>query len=185
MISSPDDLEAHYCVKRSTQWTGYKVHYTEKCDQEHPRLITYVKTTASTEHDVKATTLVQDDLVAKGRQPEIHLVDQGYLEIDLLVSSQKKGIDLVGPVPTSQQWQDRTESAYDHTKFQIVGSGGRLPVPNGKTPNRCSERTTWRGTPSFVFTFPKEDCLPCPILRTLFSGKEFGPCPGTGSERAG
>jgi len=29
MISSTDDLEARYCVKRSTEWTGYKVHFTE------------------------------------------------------------------------------------------------------------------------------------------------------------
>lgn len=56
MIGSPDDIEARYCVKRSTEWTGYKVHYTETCDQEHPRIITHVKTAPSTEHDVKATT---------------------------------------------------------------------------------------------------------------------------------
>lgn len=174
MIGSPDDIEARYCVKRSTEWTGYKVHYTETCDQDHPRIITHVRTTTATEHDVKATTPVQNDLKAKGRKPEIHLVDQGYLEIDLLVSSQKQGIDLVGPVPTSQQWQDRTEGAYDHTKFQIDWERRAITCPNGKTTTRCSERTTWRGTPSFVFTFPKEDCLPCPVREHCSRAKNSG-----------
>lgn len=174
MIGSPDDIEARYCVKRSTEWTGYKVHYTETCDQDHPRIITHVRTTTSTEHDVKATTPVQNDLKAKGRQPEIHLVDQGYLEIDLLVNSQKQGIDLVGPVPTSQQWQDRTEGAYDHTHFQIDWERRAITCPNGKTTTRCSERTTWRGTPSFVFTFPKEDCLPCPVREHCSRAKTAG-----------
>lgn len=174
MIGSPDDIEARYCVKRSTEWTGYKVHYTETCDQDHPRIITHVRTTTATEHDVKATTLVQNDLKAKGRQPEIHLVDQGYLEIDLLVNSQKQGTDLVGPVPTSQQWQDRTEGAYDHTRFQIDWERRAITCPNGKTTTRCSERTTWRGTPSFVFTFPKEDCLPCPVREHCSRAKNSG-----------
>ena len=31
-ISSPYDLDAHYSKKRSTSWVGYKVHYTETCD---------------------------------------------------------------------------------------------------------------------------------------------------------
>jgi transposase len=79
MISSPDDLEAHYCVKRTTEWTGYKVHFTETCQAEYPRLITHVKTTPSTVHDVKVTTNIQQDLEAKGRLPEIQLVDEGYM----------------------------------------------------------------------------------------------------------
>ena len=97
MIGSPDDLEARYCVKRSTEWTGYKVHFTETCQEEYPRLITQVETTPATVHDVKVTTRIQDRLAAKGRLPEIQLVDEGYMEIDLLLNSQNRGIDLVVP----------------------------------------------------------------------------------------
>ena len=96
MIGSPDDLEARYCVKRSTEWTGYKVHFTETCQEEYPRLITQVETTPATVHDVKVTSHIQDRLAAKGRLPEIQLVDEGYMEIDLLLNSQNRGIDLVG-----------------------------------------------------------------------------------------
>src|SRR5690554_3814761 len=102
MIASTEDLEARYRVKRSTEWTGYLVHLTETCDKEHPRLITQVETTEASVHDSKVTTTVHDDLAERGLLPETHLVDEGYMETDLLVDSQKRGVDLVGPVPSSK-----------------------------------------------------------------------------------
>ena len=38
-LSSPYDEEAHLARKDTTQWVGYKVHLTESCDEELPRLI--------------------------------------------------------------------------------------------------------------------------------------------------
>jgi transposase len=174
MIGSPDDLEAKYCVKRSTEWTGYKVHFTETCQAEYPRLITQVETTPSTVHDVKVTTRIQKDLAARGCLPEIQLVDEGYMEIDLLLDSQKRGIDLVGPVPTSKSWQDRVEGAFDHTQFQIDWEKRVVTCPNGKTSARCTERKTWRGTPSFAYVFAKEDCLSCPLREHCSRAKNVG-----------
>ena len=75
MISSPQDLDIHYCVKRTTEWTGYKVHLTETCEKEHPRLITQVETTTSSIHDVKMTEKIQDDLIERNRQPKTQIVD--------------------------------------------------------------------------------------------------------------
>lgn len=174
MIASPDDLEARYCVKRSTEWTGYKVHFTETCQEDSPRLITHVETTPATVHDSKVTTRIQDALVAKDRSPETHLVDEGYMEIDLLVDSQHKGIDLVGPVPSSKTWQDRIEGAFDHTRFHIDWKSREATCPHGKTSMRCSERKTWRGTPNFTFVFDKEDCLPCPVRKHCSRAKNMG-----------
>lgn len=174
MIGSPDDLEARYCVKRSTEWTGYKVHFTETCLTEYPRLITQVETTPSTVHDSKVTTRIQDDLAAQGRLPEIQLVDEGYMEIDLLLDSQIRGIDLVEPVPSSKSWQDRVEGAFDHTQFQIDWEKRVVTCPNGKTSLRCTERKTWRGTPSFNYVFAKEDCLPCPFRERCSRAKNLG-----------
>lgn len=174
MIGSPDDLEARYCVKRSTEWTGYKVHFTETCQAEYPRLITHVETTAATVHDVKVTAKIQQDLAATGRLPEIQLVDEGYMEIDLLVASRNKGVDLVGPVPSSKSWQDRTEGAFDHTQFHIDWEKRLVTCPQGKTSVRCSERKTWRGTPSLVFVFDTKDCLPCPVRKHCSRAKNVG-----------
>ncbi len=44
-INSPYDPEAHLGKKRSTMWTGYKIHLSETCDENLPHLITHVATT--------------------------------------------------------------------------------------------------------------------------------------------
>jgi transposase len=119
MIVSPEDLEARFRIKRSTEWVGYQVHLTETCDQNQPRLITHVETTVATTHDSKVTETIQDNLAKRGLLPDMHLVDEGYTETDLLVSSGQRGVDLVGPLPSSKSWQDRTEGAFDHTCFHI------------------------------------------------------------------
>jgi len=163
MISSPDDPEAHYCVKRSTEWTGYKVHLTETCQEGHPHLITQVETTASTTHDVKTTEKIQDDLERRNLLPEVMLVDEGYMETNLLVSSQERRVDLLGPVPSSKSWQDRKEGAFDHTQFQIDWQHLVATCPGGKESVRVTPRKTWRGTPNLSFVFSKDDCFPCEL----------------------
>jgi transposase len=174
MISSPDDPEAHYCVKRSTEWTGYKVHLTETCQEGHPHLITQVETTASTTHDVKTTGKIQDDLERRDLLPEVMLVDEGYMETDLLVSSQERGVDLLGPVPSSKSWQDRTEGAFAHTQFQIDWQRLLATCPNGKESVRVAPRKTWRGTPNLSFFFSKDDCLPCEKRARCSRAKKVG-----------
>ena len=174
MIASPDDLEAHYAVKRSMEWTGYKVHFTETCQEEYPRLITHVETTSATVHDSKVTTRIQDALAAKDRLPETHLVDEGYMEMDLLVESQHKGIDLVGPVPSSKTWQDRVEGAFDHTQFHIDWQNRRVTCPNGTTSIHSYASRTARGTPNVTFIFDKEDCQPCPVRTRCSRAKSVG-----------
>jgi transposase len=174
MISSPDDPEAHYCVKRSTEWTGYKVHLTETCQEGHPHLITHVKTTASTTHDVKVTQKIQDELEKRGLLPEAMIVDEGYMGTNLLVSSQERGIDLIGPIPSSKSWQDREENAFDHTQFQIDWQRMVATCPNGKESARASPRKTWRGSPNLTFTFSKNDCLPCDLRSRCSRAKNVG-----------
>ena len=41
---SPYDLAASAAKKRSTYWIGYKVHFTETCEEDRPPLITHVVT---------------------------------------------------------------------------------------------------------------------------------------------
>lgn len=41
-IRSPFDEQVRFCTKRQTAWVGYRVHVTETCDEQLPRLITDV-----------------------------------------------------------------------------------------------------------------------------------------------
>jgi len=45
LVTSPEDPQARYSIKRGNPWVGYKVHFTESCDTEAPRLIPSVETT--------------------------------------------------------------------------------------------------------------------------------------------
>lgn len=161
MISSPQDLDSHLSVKRSTEWIGYKVHFTETCEKEQPRLITQVETTNACTHDVKMTTKIQDELIARNLRPAMHLVDQGYVEIELLLQSREKGIDLIGPVASGKSWQSKVKGAFDHTQFEIDWERQQATCPAGKTSRWFSSRKTRRGTSNWVITFSKEDCTPC------------------------
>src|SRR5215472_11970711 len=45
MINSPYDPDARYAIKNQTMWVGYKVHLSETCEDDAPRLLTQVYTT--------------------------------------------------------------------------------------------------------------------------------------------
>jgi transposase len=150
------------------------VHLTETCDKEHPRLITQVETTTATLHDVKVTERIQDELAARDLQPKTQIVDEGYVEIDLLVSSREKGIDLVGPVPSCKSWQSKEEGCFEHTDFEIDWENQRATCPAGKTSNAFSPRRTWRNTPNWVISFRKADCFPCELRSKCTRAKQTG-----------
>jgi hypothetical protein len=44
-FDSPYDTDAHWCIKRDTAWSGYRVHLTETCDEDLPHLVVHVATT--------------------------------------------------------------------------------------------------------------------------------------------
>lgn len=66
MIQSPYDVQARFSQKRQTRWVGYKVHVTETCDEDMPRLITNVETTMATTPDSEMTATIHKSLHAPG-----------------------------------------------------------------------------------------------------------------------
>jgi len=79
---SPYDTDARYGNKRSTTWTGYKVHITETCDASEVHLITNVETTHAHLSDVNQTEPIHQALDEKGLLPSEHIVDAGYVDSD-------------------------------------------------------------------------------------------------------
>ncbi len=77
LISSPYDVDAHMSIKRSTIWTGYKVHLTETCDEETPHLLINVETTAATTQDSEETEPIHHALAQKHLLPSEHALDTG------------------------------------------------------------------------------------------------------------
>lgn len=105
-LNSPYDPDAHYAKKRSTSWVGYKVHLTETCDDDRPHLITHVETTAAPMADSDAMEPIHGALAATDLLPSVHLVDTGYVDAKLLVSSRgEHDVDLLGPARVDDHWQ--------------------------------------------------------------------------------
>lgn len=98
-IDSPYDTDARYGNKRSVTWTGYKVHITETCAQDEVHLITNVETTQAHISDVDQTAPIHESLASIALLPDEHIVDAGYVDATLLVTSRKQyGVAVVGPV---------------------------------------------------------------------------------------
>jgi transposase len=119
-MDSPYDPDARFGNKRSTTWTGYKVHLTETCDGDALHLITHVETTEAMIPDVEMTEPIQLALADKHLLPTEHIVDAGYTDADWVVRSQvDMGVEVVGPVRMDSSWQAREQTGYDVSHFQI------------------------------------------------------------------
>lgn len=174
MISSPDDLDARYSSKYGAGWRGYKLHLTETCAEDEPRLITQVTTTIATVPDSNMTKIIQDDLIARHVAPETHWVDAGYVNTDNLLSSQQTGIDLFGPARVDSSWQARMEGGYDQTQFIIDWENMIATCPEGQQSMYWKEGKTSWGRPNIHFLFSRPLCFQCTAREKCSRGKKNG-----------
>ncbi len=159
---SPYDPEAHYATKRSTAWTGYKVHITETCDADQPHLITHVDTTLAATSDVDRTAAIQEALAKKALLPKEHLVDAGYVDADLLVTSMAThGVELVGPVRPNVSWQARHGHGYDVSAFRVDWDAQHVTCPQGNTSQCWTPHQDHWGNAVISVKFSHTDCRLC------------------------
>jgi transposase len=90
LIVSPYDVDARMTMRKRKKWTGYVVHLTETCEDELPLLITNVETCASTTTDGALTEIIHQHLAEKDMLPEEHLVDQGYVDSQVLLEGRTR-----------------------------------------------------------------------------------------------
>lgn len=161
-IESPYDPQARYRAKRDTCWTGYMVHLSETCEDEEAHLITHVHTTTATMHEARCTAPIQQALVDKDLAPSEHLVDAGYVDAELLVSSRtEQGIDLRGPTRHNPSWQSKVEGAYAIEQFEVDWENKQVRCPQGKLSASWSEPTEGAVNPRIAVVFRKSDCDAC------------------------
>lgn len=161
LFQSPFDHEARYSRKRNLEWLGYKVHFTETCNDDQPHLITHILTVNATEQDVDAVQPIHENLRALDYLPAEHLVDMGYTSAPLLVDSQVDyGVSLVGPVVEKQTWQHAT--GYDWPAFTIDWDKRQVTCPHGKVSAPWTMREHRRDHELTRVKFSTGDCRPCP-----------------------
>jgi transposase len=91
------------------------------------------------------------------------LVDAGYVDAHLLVSSkQKHDLELIGPVRANVSWQSKIPDGYDLSRFRINSKTKQIICPQGK---KSSQKWTphldqW-GNKVISVKFPRATCLNC------------------------
>jgi transposase len=164
LICTPYDPEARYSQKRSTTWTGYKVHLTESCDEDWPHLITDVQTTPAPRSDFEMIPPIQAALSSREVLPEEQLVDAGYVTAEYLVTSQQKyGIDLYGPIAPDLSWQAQTATGFSTADFTIDWQAQKAVCPQGHQNTQWFLRKDRHDRDVFQITFAARDCSPCPV----------------------
>jgi transposase len=164
LITGGYDPDARYGNKRSITWTGYKVHLTETCDRNEVHLITNVETTQAHFSDTDQTEPIHQSLKQKNLLPFEHIVDAGYVDATLLVTSHKQyDVVLVGPVRPNSSWQSKIPGGYDISQFKVNWNTKRVTCPMGKksTKNWTTYRDKW-DNPAIRVGFPRKTCQLCP-----------------------
>jgi transposase len=175
LINSPYDVEARYSKKRSTVWTGYKVHVTETCDAETPNLIPHVTTTPATVPDVELLAPIHTALAKRGLLPREHVVDAGYVDAELLVTSRTEHrVDVVGPVPQDTRWQARAGEGFDLACFALDWEQEQATCPQGATSTKWSETRDRHDHPIINIRFSAVACRACPV-RARCTSSPTGP----------
>jgi transposase len=163
LFYSPYDLDAAAGTKRATHWIGYKVHFSEACDEELPRLITQVTTTLAPTPDRHALPETHAVLEQRELLPEQHLVDAGYMDAESLVASQATyQVNLVGPTAKDYRWQAREQNGYALTDFSLDWEREQARCPQGQTSS--SWTPTWTRNQEIIkIKFGFATCGACPV----------------------
>jgi transposase len=152
-IESPYDPEVHYCTHNATDWKGYKVHFTETCDE----------TALATRQDVAAPEPIHAALADKGLLPSEHLMDAGYVYADLLVDAKRDyGIDIIGPTTQDVSWQAREKTGYDISRFVVDWNAQRVTCPHGQQSAKWWTGQDRTANDVIHVTFDKATCQACP-----------------------
>jgi transposase len=160
LINSPYDVDARNGKKRATFWLGYKVHFTQTCDEDTPQLITQVETTPAPLSDEGVLSAVHANLAKKDLLPNQHLVDAGYVTIANLIQSQSDyQVDLIGPTLKTHWYQ--AETGYDLTHFSIDWDAQMVTCPQGRSSSSWTPVQD-AGKSLIKVKFSQSDCKVCP-----------------------
>lgn len=163
-ISSPYDCEAHYAKKRSTSWVGYKIHVTETCDDDLPRLLTNIETTTGPVADGAVVGCIHARLKERDLLPQTHIVDMGYVDAELLATSQQEyGVDLFGPARGDYHQQAHGGEGFSAEHFQIDWAAEEAICPAGCRSSSWSPTSDARGNDVIRIKFALADCGRCPL----------------------
>ncbi|PTA66737.1 MULTISPECIES: IS1182 family transposase [Deinococcus] len=173
-FNSPYDPEAGYGARGGLKWSGYKVHFTESCEEDTPHVMTAVRTTEAALTDYQVIDDIHQSLAERQLLPEEHLLDGGYISGDLVVRAKEHhGVRVIGPARQNASWQARS-GGYDVTAFQIDWAKERTVCPQGHTSYYWKNLREKRGYDLIEVRFRERDCQKCPVKARCTRVKSAG-----------
>jgi transposase len=163
-VVSPYDPEARCSRKREISWLGFKVHFTETCEQDEQsvHLITQVTTTLSTTSDEEMLSPILEDLRERELAPREHLVDMGYTSGQELAKQAALGTQIIGPVVPTPGWQAKPHAGFAPSDFLLDWDQEQATCPQGQ------HSLTWKPSqdgnrPIIKIQFATATCRQCPV----------------------
>jgi transposase len=175
-IDTPHDPDARWSTKRSTQWSGYKVHLSETCQEDLPHLIVAVHTAAATDSDIPALADVHQRLATNHASPGEHYLDEGYVTAEAIAAAAGQQIEIVGPLTRDSSWQAKQNTGYDKSAFTLDWDAKVATCPQGCMSCSWTRRAHMAGDGAAI-RFRQEDCQACPArpacTRSEFAGRQI------------
>ena len=152
------------------------MHVTETCEVDQPHLIIHVATTPAASSDGEMTEAIQADLQQAQMLPSQHLLDTGYVNADVLVSSQERfDTEVVGPTHPDVKWQAKTDKGIDASQFAIDWSLKQATCPQGHTSVSWTPTLDSRQHEVIKIRFSTKDCQQCSVLSFCTSSTSRAP----------
>ena len=128
--------------------------------------------------DVDQTAPIHAALAAKGLLPGDHLLDAGFVDVEVLVGSQfEHGVRLVGPMRPDVSWQAQANQGFDIAHFTIDWEAKRVTCPEGKTSVLWKPTQDRWGNEVIHAEFARRECQACPsrplCTRATTEGREM------------
>ena len=157
-IQNPSDPDATYDGHKGA---GYQVQISETCsDQNEVQLITAMIPQTACEQDSDAVGPILDQLENAGLKPEEMLADTAYAGDDNVQMAEKRGVELIGPVPGRPQENDPEALTVDDFAYNeetgVVDAcpAGHKPVKSERMAESSKMRVEMSGSV----------CGACPLL---------------------
>jgi transposase len=116
-------------------------------------------TTSGPVADGAVTPRIHEALAHTGLLPRTHIVDTGYVDAELLATSQRAyGVDVLGPTHPDYQWQAQAAQGFDVSHFQIDWGHHRATCPGGRTSINWTPAVDEHANEVVKIKFSRKDC---------------------------
>jgi transposase len=112
------------------------------------------------------------------RLPDVHFMDAGYVDAQLIVASREQHqVTVCGPVMLDTSWQARAGQGFAASDFHINWAEHQATCPQGATSTGWKTTVDREGNALVKIAFPTTTCAACPVrhacTRAASAGREL------------